>query len=161
MNDNLIIYGSGDVTSLKLYAESLGIGERVHLPGQISDVPTFIKSARLFVLSSNVEGMPNALMEAMAIGLPCISTDCPCGGPRMLFPESIREYLVPVGDSDTLSKRMLAVLTDSQKQHFLHKNVRRLLLNLSRVEFLTNGNCYSGIPNFYLLISLLMNIRGV
>lgn len=43
MNDNLIIYGSGDVTSLKLYAESLGIGERVHLPGQISDVPTFIK----------------------------------------------------------------------------------------------------------------------
>ena len=63
MNDNLIIYGSGDVTSLKLYAESLGIGERVHLPGQISDVPTFIKSARLFVLSSNVEGMPNALMD--------------------------------------------------------------------------------------------------
>ena len=54
VNDNLIIYGSGDVTSLKLYAESLGIGQRVHLPGQISDVPTFIKSARLFVLSSNV-----------------------------------------------------------------------------------------------------------
>ena len=125
VNDNLIIYGSGDVTSLKLYAESLGIGERVHLPGQISDVPTFIKSARLFVLSSNVEGMPNALMEAMAIGLPCISTDCPCGGPRMLFPESIREYLVPVGDSDTLSKRMLAVLTDSQKAIFLAQECKK------------------------------------
>lgn len=125
VNDNLIIYGSGDVTSLKLYAESLGIGQRVHLPGQISDVPTFIKSARLFVLSSNVEGMPNALMEAMAIGLPCISTDCPCGGPRMLFPESIREYLVPVGDSDTLSKRMLAVLTDSQKATFLAQECKK------------------------------------
>ena len=139
MNDNLIIYGSGDVTSLKLYAESLGIGERVHLPGQISDVPTFIKSARLFVLSSNVEGMPNALMEAMACGTAVVSTDCPSGGPNECW-------------------RFLQIL---KKQHFLHKNVRRLLLNLSRVEFLTNGNCYSGIPNFYLLISLLMNIRGV
>ena len=79
----------------------------------------------------------------------------------MLFPESIREYLVPVGDSDTLSKRMLAVLTDSQKAIFLAQECKKASLNLSRVEFLTNGNCYSGIPNFYYLISLLMNIRGV
>ena len=76
-------------------------------------------------MSSNVEGMPNALMEAMAIALPCISTDCPCGGPRMLFPESIRVYLVPVGDSDTLSKRMLAVLTDSQKATFLAQECKK------------------------------------
>lgn len=125
VSDDLIIYGSGDVASLEMYAESLGVGQRVHLPGQISDVPIFIKNARLFVLSSNVEGMPNALMEAMAIGLPCISTDCPCGGPRMLFPKSIDKFLTPVGDSNTLSERMLTVLTDIEQESFLAQECKK------------------------------------
>lgn len=125
INDDLTIYGSGDMSLLEEYADSLGVGQRVHLPGQISDVPALIKNARLFVLSSNIEGMPNALMEAMAIGLPCISTDCPCGGPRMLFPESISDYLTPVGDSDTLSERMLRVLTDAEQESFLAQECKK------------------------------------
>nr|WP_284512294.1 glycosyltransferase [Bacteroides sp. D20] len=63
INDDLTIYGSGDTASLKIYAELLGVGQRVHFPGQISNVPFSLRNARLFVLSSDIEGMPNALME--------------------------------------------------------------------------------------------------
>lgn len=125
INDDLTIYGSGDTASLKIYAELLGVGQRVHFPGQISNVPFSLRNARLFVLSSDIEGMPNALMEAMAIGLPCISTDCPCGGPRMLFPKSIAAYLVPVGDSETLSERILTVLTDRELEIFLAQECKK------------------------------------
>ena len=50
----------------------LSLSNRVFLPGVVSDVPNVVKSAKVFVLSSDYEGMPNALMEAMALGLPCI-----------------------------------------------------------------------------------------
>lgn len=63
----------------------LGLNGKVLLPGATNDVPRAIYKAGIYVLSSDFEGMPNALIEAMALGLPCISTDCPCGGPRNLI----------------------------------------------------------------------------
>lgn len=110
INDNLTIYGAGDAEQLKKLAVSLGVGDRVSLPGQTMDVINTIKGAKLYVMSSDFEGMPNALMEAMAMGLPCISTDCPCGGPRALYTNEMTYFLTPVGDVDVLSERMLEIL---------------------------------------------------
>ena len=111
VKDNLIIYGEGELREkLEKLVSELNLSDRVSLPGVVSDVPNAIKSARLFVLSSDYEGMPNALMEAMALGVPCISTDCPCGGPRELFGAALTEQLVPVADEKTLSKKMLDML---------------------------------------------------
>ena len=62
------------------------------------------------MLSADYEGMPNALMEAMAAGVPCISTDCPCGGPRELFGEDASDKLVPCNDSAQLSEAICKVL---------------------------------------------------
>ena len=114
INDNLTIYGAGDTTQLQELANQLGVGSRVSLPGQTMDVINSIKNAKLYVMSSDFEGMPNALMEAMAMGLPCISTDCPCGGPRALFDINMDHFLTPVGDMDVLSERMLEILTDNK-----------------------------------------------
>ena len=60
--------------------ERIWCEKNVFLKGATSDVPSILARAKAFLLTSNYEGMPNALMEALAIGVPSISTDCPCGG---------------------------------------------------------------------------------
>lgn len=76
----LSLYGAGEEeANLKDLAKALGLEAAVTFKGRVSNVADALKSTDLFVLSSNYEGMPNALMEAMAVGLPCISTDCPTG----------------------------------------------------------------------------------
>jgi len=127
-SEDLTIYGGGDASSLKAYADSLGVGKRVHFPGQHPNISEVLSGGRVFVLSSDFEGMPNALMEAMAVGVPCISTNCPCGGPQMLFPDSIKSFLVPVGDEVMLSQRLLQVLSDSKTEEYLAAECRKASL---------------------------------
>ncbi len=90
--------------------------ERILLPGRVKNVADTIKSAKLFVLSSDYEGMPNFLMEAMALGLPCVSTDCPCGGPKMLFGGTNQSLLVPVRNVEKLSSAMRENMKDEQTE---------------------------------------------
>ena len=66
-----------------------------------------IKKAAMFVMSSDFEGLPNALIEAMALVLPSISTDCPCGGPRMLIKDGVNGRLVSVNNVNELCDAML------------------------------------------------------
>lgn len=114
ISDNLIIYGEGELREeLEAIIAELHMEKRVFLPGSVKNVADTIKSAKLFVLSSDYEGMPNSLMEAMALGIPCISTDCPCGGPRMLFGDELKDWLVPTGNQDILGEKMLSALTTS------------------------------------------------
>jgi glycosyltransferase involved in cell wall biosynthesis len=115
----LYIYGEGALeNSLLELIDSYGLQKRILLKGQINNVKDALSEADLFVLSSDYEGMPNALMEAMAVGLPCISTDCPCGGPRELIEDGVNGMLVSVGDVESLSKAIVKVLEDVDlKEH--------------------------------------------
>lgn len=79
----------------------------VLLKGECSDVFEQINSAAMYVMSSDFEGMPNALLEAMAIGLPVISTDCPCGGPKEIIKTNNNGQLVPVRDVEALVNAMV------------------------------------------------------
>ena len=115
ISDNLIIIGEGSLRpALENQIRELGLTDRVLLPGRSEDVPASIGNAKLYVLSSDFEGMPNALMEAMALGLPCISTDCPCGGPKELINDGESGFLVPVNNPETLASKMLEVLDDAE-----------------------------------------------
>ena len=71
------------------------------------------------------EGMPNALLEAMALGLPCIATDCPCGGPASVIRSGENGLLVPVGDEDALSRAMAALLSDGELRQTLAENAKQ------------------------------------
>lgn len=95
---------------------------RVLLPGDSPHVARDIYKAALFVLPSDTEGMPNALMEAMALGLPVISTDCPCGGPRSLIRHGENGMLCEVGNVNDLAEQMKKVLGNPTLQKNLGKN---------------------------------------
>lgn len=113
--DNLYIYGHGELRNeLEKLIEQLNLKDRVFLPGAVNDVKSVVNSAKLFVLSSDYEGMPNSLMEAMALGVPCVSTDCPCGGPKMLLDDD--KYLSPINDCVTMADNMLSVLKSEKEQ---------------------------------------------
>lgn len=116
-SENLLIYGVGKLQkTLQTQIDAYHMTDRVTLKGNSTDVPNDIKGAKVYVMSSDYEGMPNALMEAMALGLPCISTDCPCGGPRMLFGEELKDWLVPVGDSATMGQKIKQLLGDDEER---------------------------------------------
>lgn len=101
----LKIYGIGTLQiQLKSKVKERKLGERIHFMGQVEDVPSVLSEADIFVLPSDFEGMPNALMEAMAMGIPCVSTDCPCGGPKELIVDGINGVLVPVKDKEKMLK---------------------------------------------------------
>ena len=109
----IIIFGEGEKRNeLIEIAKQLGISDYVEMPGYVKDIPSRLYKASLYVLTSNYEGMPNTLMEAMALGLPCISTDCDGGGAAYLIESGKNGLLVPKGDVDALADAMRRMLTD-------------------------------------------------
>lgn len=114
-DENLLIYGKGDSAvenRLREKIKAFGLEERIKLMGPTTQVGHVLAHAKIFVLSSDYEGMPNALMEAMAVGVPCISTDCPCGGPRALIRNEIDGILVPPGSKEKLAVVISRLLSE-------------------------------------------------
>jgi len=123
----LNIYGEGDLRdSLEKNIKSLNLEKKVFLKGTVNNLKDKIYTVSLFILSSNYEGMPNSLMEAMSLGLPVISTDCPCGGPKFLIENNINGVLVPVGDKKKLEKAMNRLLSNPNIANELGKNANNI-----------------------------------
>ena len=116
----LKIYGEGTLREeLQDQINALDLNEKVFLMGATNNVAKALESADLFVLSSDYEGMPNALMEAMAAGVPCISTDCPCGGPReLLGADSLQ--LVEIGNEKSMVEKILEVFSNEKIKEKMH-----------------------------------------
>ncbi len=129
----LHIYGDGD-GRMDLVEHVIGLErEQIYRPGQkdengnyvnISDriifhgvtdrVADIMSERSIFVLPSKMEGMPNALIEAMVMGMACISTDCPCGGPRDLIDDGINGMLVPVDDTEAMAEKLDLLMGDEE-----------------------------------------------
>ena len=73
-----------------------------------------IADSRMFVLSSDFEGISNSMLEALAMGIPTISTDCPIGGARAYMKHNESGLLTPVGDREALAEAMLRVAGDDE-----------------------------------------------
>ena len=103
----LTIYGEGELRNyLEDLAGQLDISQRVFLPGIIPDVAKQIERAALFLMTSYSEGVSNALIEALASGLPVISTDVPSGGTTELIADGENGLIIPAGDTNALEKAM-------------------------------------------------------
>lgn len=91
-------------------AEELGIGDKVLLPGQMKDPVTYMVNSKIYVLSSDYEGIPNALSEALASGLPCVSTDVSPGGARLLITNKKSGIIVPCNDPQSMADAIIYML---------------------------------------------------
>lgn len=110
----LRIYGEGPLLKeLKARVDILEASDNIYFMGITDKMPEVLSHAKAFVLSSLYEGMPNGLLEAMAVGLPCISTDCPCGGPRTIIDDRYNGVLVPVNDMQRLEEALEMVENDN------------------------------------------------
>ena len=127
---DLKIYGpdSGDGTREKILQTiaECHLEGVVHLMGNSDALERELPQAALFAYSSDYEGLPNSLLEAMAMGLPCVSTDCPCGGPRTLIQNGENGILVPVGDADALAGGMLALIENPERAAELGRKAAKI-----------------------------------
>lgn len=106
----LVLFGDGpEKEPLKQYVQDNGMSDFVQLKSNAFDVHEQVVDSAMFVSSSDYEGLSNSMLEALAIGLPTICTDCPCGGARMMIRDGENGILVPVGDRSALTEAMKRV----------------------------------------------------
>lgn len=116
---SLQIWGDGPLHSaLTQLIEKLHLRERVQLCGVTTQPWVALAAAQIFVLSSKYEGFPNAMLEAMAVGLPCIAFDCP-SGPRELADGGSAAIIVPAGDVSQLALALRRLAADQEARRAL------------------------------------------
>lgn len=109
----VMIYGDGEARErLQKFICEKGLENRIFLPGHQADIKSRIKKARIFVLTSRVEGIPNAMMEAMALGLVPVSTDFGGGGAKQLIHDGEDGFLIPIDDAAALTQKLELLLSD-------------------------------------------------
>lgn len=123
----LHIFGDGNLKNeLISLTNELDISQNVCFEGNVNDLHDRIKDARMFVLSSDYEGISNSLLEALAMGLPCISTDCPCGGSKMLIENGVSGILTPVGDETAFADAMKKIADSRILAEQFSKNAMKI-----------------------------------
>lgn len=112
----LDIYGEGDIRPmLEKKIQDMGLENTVSLKGWTKDVVSEYEKSDLYIMSSAYEGMPNSLMEAMACGMVCISTDCETG-PSDLIENGKNGFLIPAGDAASLARRIVDIAQMTKEQ---------------------------------------------
>ena len=111
--------------------KTLGLADAVERLPFRADVHELIREDAMYVNSSDYEGISNAMLEAMAIGLPSVCTDCPVGGARATIRDGENGLLTPVGDAQALARAMKRVAEDPALSRKLSQNAVRLREELS------------------------------
>lgn len=140
----LYLYGDGPSRKKwEEYVKKTSCADKIRFMGQADEIYNKIDTDSIFVLSSIMEGMPNALIEAMALGLACVSTDCPCGGPKDLLKDNENGLLVPVNDADAMAEALKKLMDDEalrknygQKAYAYTKQLNPAIVNKMWQEYL-------------------------
>ncbi len=132
----LKIFGKGPLEEeIRKQIKDLNLEEKVILEGISENLLFEIKNCGLFVLSSDFEGIPNALIEAMSLGIPSIATDVPSGGVSALINNNENGLVVKVGDVDGLYYAMKLLLTNKELYDKISKNSLKIkeILNIKNI----------------------------
>lgn len=127
---DLKIYGrdteDGTKELLEKTIEELHAQDYVHLMGASDSLEKQLSDAALFAFSSDWEGLPNALMEAMALGLPIVATDCPCGGPRTIMTNEVDGLLIPIKNQKAMEDGINRLIEDLALAERLGREARKI-----------------------------------
>lgn len=126
----LRLYGGDSLDGTKEKLEAF-IGENqakdyMKLMGPSDELEKELPGAAVYAFSSDYEGMPNALLEAMTMGLPVVATDCPCGGPGTVIRHEENGLLVPVGDEEAMAGGINRLIEDREFAEHLGDNARKI-----------------------------------
>lgn len=123
----LYIYGDGsEKENLQKYISQKELNDKIIIQEFCQNIHHEIKDFMMFVSSSNYEGISNSMIESMAIGLPTICTDCPCGGASMMIKDHENGILTPVGDTEALFNAMNEVIENEKLFNKLSKNGQKI-----------------------------------
>lgn len=127
---DLKIYGGDSFDGTKEILERLieenKAQDYIHLMGASDSLEKDLADAALFAFTSDWEGLPNALMEAMALGLPIVATDCPCGGPGTIMTDGVDGLLIPIKDEQALVDGMNRLIEDPELAERLGREARKI-----------------------------------
>lgn len=130
-----IIVGEGDLREeYRAFADKIGVGDVVSMPGYVSNQYTYMYYADLFFLSSRFEGLPTVLIEALACGCPIVSTDCPCG-PREILVDGEYGELISPGNTEELADAVLSTLADPPPKYKLKERANAFALDTVLDEY--------------------------
>lgn len=126
----LKIYGGDSMDGTKEILEEI-IKENqaenfIRLMGASDSLEQELPRASVYAFSSDWEGLPNALLEAMALGMPIVSTDCPCGGPRTVMTNEVDGLLVPIKDAEAMAAGICRLIEDRDLAERLGENARKI-----------------------------------
>ena len=138
----LLLLGEGrERENLIKLIRSHGLDSKIQILGQQNNPFSFLRRSDLFVLSSDFEGFPNALVESMICGCPVVSTNCK-SGPEEIISDGVNGLLVPVGNKIALSNAICEVLKNEKLRLNLKKNA---LQSIKRFEISNIIQMYSQI----------------
>lgn len=139
----LYLFGDGpDEEKLRLLANELGITKAVCFKGITNSPLRELSKTKFFVMTSDFEGIPNSLIEALSIGLPCISTDCRPGGARLLIENGKSGIIVPPGDANKLCEQMEYLTDNPQTADKLGEEAAKSLIRFSEAEITDKWDRY-------------------
>lgn len=122
-NYKIYIYGDGPLKEWLIdYVSKLNLSNKIIFAGTVDNIKKEIYKSKIFVLTSNYEGLPNSLIEAMALGVPCISTNCKIGGPKELFDNDNNGLLVNLNDANDLAQKIMRIIHDDSLSQRLSIN---------------------------------------
>ena len=131
----LHIYGSGnDEQSIRSFVEKYDLNDDVVFLGQQDNIPEKIVNSACFILTSDFEGIPNALIEAMSIGIPSISTDCSPGGAKLLINDGVNGFLVKKGDFQAIADKLSWIVENQDKSEKIGREAMKIAQTFSEKE---------------------------
>lgn len=144
IEERLVLVGDGaSRPRLEALAKSLGVADRVIFAGFQSNPYAWIGQARLMAFSSKMEGLPNVLLEGLAVGQVVVSTDCPTG-PREILDDGRAGLLVPVGDVEGLAEAIRSGLSDEALRQALLAHAAR---HIEQMGFGPTGQAFGALVN--------------